>query len=152
MAQTKIQSIRTIHLNVSKIMEVFILLFNAGTDNEGIYAMKINAPEADGGDPQDVVLAFEEEDDATRYALYLEAQDFQTATVEPISHQELEAICQSSGYELQLIPAGLLAVPPEATVAQTDWQAENSPSQTDPTPAEYAELDQIRLRLEKLLE
>ena len=126
-------------------MQVFILLFNAGTDNEGIYAMKIDATE-EGNRPQDIVLAFEEEDDATRYALYLEAQDFQAPTVEPISRSDLEAICQEAGYDLHLIPEGFLAVPPEAAVSETDWQADRRP------PESIGELDLIRQRLEKLLE
>jgi hypothetical protein len=127
-------------------MQVFILLFNPGTDNEGIYAMKIDSPEGEGEGPQDVVLAFEEEDDATRYALYLEAQDFQAPTVEPILKEELEAICQEAGYELHLIPDGFLAVPPEGTVSETDWQADRRSSEP------ISELDLIRQRLEKLLE
>ena len=49
-------------------MHVFVLLFNAGTDNEGIHTIEI-------GD-RNIVLMFEDEDDALRYAMLLEAQDF----------------------------------------------------------------------------
>ena len=54
-------------------MRVFVLLFNARTENEGIHTIQ-------QGDLQKV-LAFESEDDATRFALMLEAQDFSTVGV-----------------------------------------------------------------------
>ena len=43
-------------------MRVFVLLFNPGTENEGIHTLTV-------GD-RNIVLMFESEDDATRYALY----------------------------------------------------------------------------------
>jgi len=49
-------------------MKVFVLLFNPGTENEGIHTLSM-------GD-RHLVLMFEDEDDAIRYSLLLEAQDF----------------------------------------------------------------------------
>ncbi len=49
-------------------MRVFVLIFNAGTDNEGIHTIRV-------GD-RNKILMFESEDDALRFALMLEAQDF----------------------------------------------------------------------------
>jgi hypothetical protein len=65
---------------------VFILLFNAGTDNEGIHTIRI-------GD-RNTVLMFESEDDATRFAVMLEAQDFPEATVEQMDAEEIEEFCR----------------------------------------------------------
>ena len=126
-------------------MRVFVLLFNVGTDNEGIHTLTIS-PQAEGGSPQDVVLVFESEDDATRFGVLLEAQDFPTPTVEAMDREEVEEFCLSVGYELRFIPEGMLEVPPEANVAETEryWKA-------DRTPPEISELDAIRQRLEKLL-
>ncbi|NES44991.1 MAG: DUF3110 domain-containing protein, partial [Moorea sp. SIO2C4] len=62
--------------------QVYVLLFNARTENEGIHTIQI-------GDKQ-TVLMFEKEDDATRFALLLEAQDFPTPTVEAIDLEEIE--------------------------------------------------------------
>lgn len=124
-------------------MQVFVLLFNAGSNSEGIHTLKLNLPDDDGG-PQDVVLAFEEEDDATRYALLLEAQDFPTATVEPIDDEELREFCQESGLVLQPVPTGSLAVPPETNLEKTDWNPTEERS-------EESELDRIRRQLENLL-
>ncbi len=125
-------------------MRVFVLLFNVGTDNEGIHTLKLTPPEEEGGAPHDVVLAFEEEDDATRFSLLLEAQDFPSPTVEEIEREEIEEFCLSAGYELKFIPVGTLAVPPEASVEETDWQIDRPPPET-------SELDAIRQQLEKLL-
>lgn len=128
---------------LSKLMQVFVLLFNARTDNEGIHTLKLNDPEAGA---QDVVLAFEVEDDATRFALLLEAQDFPTATVEAIDMDELEEFCQGAGLELKLVTEGTLAVPPESHVEETDWQPDRPASS-----APESDLDRIRRQLEGLL-
>jgi hypothetical protein len=58
-------------------MRVFVLLFNARTENEGIHTVRVG--DAEGSLPgvgRNQVLMFESEDDATRFALMLEAQDF----------------------------------------------------------------------------
>ena len=49
-------------------MRVHVLLFDAGTDSEGIHSLEIAG--------RTVVLLFENPDDAERYAGLLEAQDF----------------------------------------------------------------------------
>jgi len=131
-------------------MHVYVLLFNVGTDHEGLHTLKI-------GD-RNLVLMFEEEDDATRYALLLEAQDFPTPSVEPIDQQEIEEFCQSAGYECQIVPQGfvpetdaerLLLVPPERNMARTDWEV-GDPTELAEDMTE-SDLDQIRRRLEGLL-
>ncbi len=124
-------------------MPVYVLLFNARTANEGIHTLRINDS---SGIPQDVVLAFAAEEDATRFALLLEAQDFPEATVESIDLDEIRAFCDQAGYGVKEIPEGTLAVPPETNLDQTDWQPKGSVPE-----APLSELDQIRQRLEKLL-
>ena len=118
---------------------VFVLLFNARTDNEGIYSLQV-------GD-RNVVLMFESEDDATRFGLMLEAQDFPEPTVEGMDADEIEEFCQSAGYEAQLIEEGMLAVPPETNVEKTDWQ----PDADRIEEPELSDLDRIRRQLEGLL-
>ncbi|WP_448561604.1 DUF3110 domain-containing protein [Trichothermofontia sp.] len=138
-------------------MRVYVLLFNAGTENEGIHTLQI------GG--RNLVLMFESEDDATRYALLLEAQDFPLPSVEPIDQEEVEAFCEDANYACQLVPAGyipesdydrLLLSPPERTVEQMDWSADQPPRQPLPDDEEAsslsaADLDRIRRQLEGLL-
>lgn len=137
-------------------MQVFVLLFNVGTDNEGLHSLRIGE--------HDVVLMFEDEDDATRYALLLEAQDFATPSVEAIEQEEIQEFCQESGYLAQLVPAGfvpqseaerLLMTPPENNVEEMDWQSDGKlPEENElETGAAMAkdDLERIRRQLEGLL-
>jgi hypothetical protein len=138
-------------------VRIFVLLFNVGTDNEGLHTLQI-------GD-RNIILMFEDEDDATRYALLLEAQDFPVPTVEMIEQSEIEDFCQSAGYTAQLVPKGfvpqsdaerLLLAPPETNLEDTDWQRDRKvePDKVEPDEAPSipeSELDRIRRRLEGLL-
>jgi hypothetical protein len=132
-------------------MQVYVLLFNARTENEGIHTLKI-------GD-QNVVLMFESEDDATRYGLMLEAQDFASPAVEGFDSEEIEEFCAGTGYECRLVPEGMLAVPPETNVDRPDWDPARDPARdpnsppTADAPSDFSnhELEQIRKRLEGLL-
>ena len=54
-------------------MTVFVLLYNSGTDKEGIHSIELKG--------RTIVLMFEDKDDATRYCGLLEAQDFPLPTV-----------------------------------------------------------------------
>lgn len=140
-------------------MLVYVLLFNARTENEGIHTLKI--------EERNVVLMFENEDDATRFGLMLEAQDFPSAAVERFEDSEIEEFCQEAGYECKLVPEGALATPPESNVDRTDWDPEAPPeagqpqgrATVEPAAAEpdtapgfsQSELDRIRRQLEGLL-
>jgi hypothetical protein len=55
-------------------MNIFVLLYNSGTDKEGIHSIELKG--------RTIVLMFEDKDDATRYCGLLEAQDFPLPTVE----------------------------------------------------------------------
>lgn len=136
-------------------MRVFVLLFNTQNENTGIHTISV-------GD-RNVVLMFEEEDDALRYALLLEAQDFPTPAVERIDQEEVEEFCNGADYECKLIPKGfvpqdafdrLLLSPPETNRDETDWKPDDKDTPTaDTTDPELsgAELDRIRRQLEGLL-
>jgi hypothetical protein len=135
-------------------MRVFVLLFNARTENEGIHTIQM-------GD-RNKVLMFESEDDATRYALLLEAQDFPTPTVEAIDSEEIEEFCRTANYDWEIVKEGMLAVPPDKNIDDTDWKADGNyaePETATETETETetdsemspSELENIRRRLEGLL-
>ena len=63
-------------------MNVFVLLYNSGTDKEGIHSIELKG--------RTIVLMFEDKDDATRYCGLLEAQDFPVPTVEKIDINEIK--------------------------------------------------------------
>ncbi len=137
-------------------MPVFVLLFNARTENEGIHTIQV------GG--RNKVLMFESEDDATRFALMLEAQDFLTPTVEEIDSDEVEEFCAGANYDWEIIPSdgSSLIVPPEVNVDETDWNPESKQDAGEGTldrtqeseensELPQSELDSIRRKLEGLL-
>jgi hypothetical protein len=138
-------------------MRIFVLIFNAHTENEGIHTVKV-------GD-RNKILMFESEDDALRFALMLEAQDFPTPTVEAIDAEEIKEFCESANYDWEIIPENSdLVIPPEINVDETDWQvdAENEDTDEDLFDSEQvpraeetelsdSELENIRRKLEGLL-
>jgi hypothetical protein len=138
-------------------MRIFVLIFNAHTDNEGIHTVRV-------GD-RNKILMFESEDDALRFALMLEAQDFPTPTVEAIDSEEIKEFCESAGYDWEIVPENSdLILPPELNVEETDWQidAENDDTGESEYDAEQvppaaetefsdSELESIRRKLEGLL-
>ncbi len=132
-------------------MQVYVLLYNARTENEGIHSIQI-------GD-RNIILMFESEDDATRYDLLLEAQDFMSPTVEVMDAEEIEEFCESSGYSCQPVPQGfipssdeerLLLAPPETNRSDLDWHPEGETEDSSETIPD-SDLEQIRRRLEGLL-
>ena len=124
-------------------MLVHILLFNAGTDNEGIHTVQM-------GD-RNTILMFKEEDDALRYAGLLEAQDFPEPKVESIDSEEVEHFCRQANYDWKIVEPGQLEIPPDKNVEDLDelsWEKEATP-EAESMPND--ELDRIRRQLEGLL-
>lgn len=127
-------------------MQVYILLYNARTENEGIHTVQVGTV--------NTVLMFTEEDDAIRYALMLEAQDFPEPMVEAFDSEEIEDFCRSAGYEGKIVREGELAIPPETNLEDKDWDPESPPEKEPPSDdheTSNPELDEIRKRLEGLL-
>jgi hypothetical protein len=131
-------------------MRVNVLLFDAGSDSEGIHSLEIAG--------RTVVLLFENPDDAERYAGLLEAQDFPVPTVESLDREDVELFCRDAGYEARFVASGfvpesdeerLFMAPPEANRDVSQWKDEES--LPDPEPSSSSELDALRKRLEGLL-
>jgi hypothetical protein len=135
---------------------VFVLLFDSGSEVEGIHTLELNG--------RTVVLMFEEEDDALRYAGLLAAQDFPEATPEAISREEIELFCGQAGYEAQSVPSGfmpgtaeerLMLAPPEQNLDTNEWREQQDQPQQAPAesaqPAVNPELEAFRRSLEGLL-
>ena len=124
-------------------MEIFVLLYNPNTDNEGIHSIEING--------RTIVLMFEEKDDAERYVGLLEAQDFPTPSVEMVNLEEIKDFCNRCDYETRLVTKDfvpktledrLLLTPPQKNLEVDKWEEKNINDDN---------LDVIRKNLEKLL-
>ena len=133
-------------------MPVHVLLFDAGSDAEGIHSLEVNGTT--------LVLLFQDPDDAERYAGLLEAQDFPVPTVEPLDREEMELFCGEAGYEARFVPAGflpqsaedrLLIAPPERNMDVTNWQEQREQQEQASESSGDPSLEAFRRQLEGLL-
>ena len=132
-------------------MIVHVLLYESGTENEGIHSLELNG--------NTIVLMFQNKDDAIRYCGLLEAQDFPTPTVESIDRSEIEKFCIDAGYISRFVEDGfvpkttedrLLLSPPEASKDVSHWTTKENSSE-DIHDSGSNEIDYIRKKLEELL-
>ena len=126
-------------------MNVFVLLYNSGTDKEGIHSIELKG--------RTIVLMFEDKDDATRYCGLLEAQDFPLPTVEMIDIDEIKDFCVKLDYEYRLVEKNfvpktaedrLLISPPQKNLQVEDWEGDKNNNKN-------IDLNTIKEILEKLL-
>ena len=126
-------------------MNIFVLLYNSGTDKEGIHSIELKG--------RTIVLMFEEEDDATRYCGLLEAQDFPLPTVEIVNIEEIKNFCTKLDYEFRLVEKNfvpktaedrLLISPPQKNIEIGDWAEESDKNKN-------IDINTIKENLEKLI-
>ena len=126
-------------------MNIFVLLYNSGTDKEGIHSIELKG--------RTFVLMFEDKDDAIRYCGLLEAQDFPLPTVEMINIEEIKDFCIKLDYEYKLVEKNfvpktaedrLLISPPQKNLEVEDWEGDNNNNRD-------IDLNTIKENLEKLL-
>lgn len=132
-------------------MLVHVLLYEAGKDSEGIHSLELAG--------KTVVLMFENRDDAERYCLLLEAQDFPCPSIENVDREEIERFCSEADYESRFVESGfipktdedkLCLVPPEQNRDISSWKDTELNQNSNPIKDDE-KLDQIRRRLEGLL-
>ena len=126
-------------------MNVFVLLYNFGTEKEGIHSIELKG--------RTIVLMFEDKDDAERYCGLLEAQDFPLPSVELINIDEIRDFCNKLDYESKLVEKNfvpksaedrLLISPPQKNLEVENWNQEE-------TRDNNIDLNSIKENLEKLL-
>ncbi len=126
-------------------MNVFVLLYNSGTEKEGIHSIELKG--------RTIVLMFEDKDDAERYCGLLEAQDFPLPSVELIKIDEIRDFCNKLDYESKLVEKNfvpktaedrLLISPPQKNLEVENWNREE-------TKDKNIDLNSIKENLEKLL-
>ena len=127
-------------------MDIFVLLYNSGTDKEGIHSIEFKG--------RTIVLMFEDKDDAIRYCGLLEAQDFPLPTVEMLNEEKIKDFCIKLNYECKLVEKNfvprtaedrLLISPPQKNLEFEDWEGETNNNK------EKIDINTIKENLEKLL-
>ena len=130
-------------------MLVHVLLYEAGTESEGIHSLELKG--------STVILMFQDRDDAERYCGLLEAQDFPTPSVEELRRGDIESFCVESGYEARFVEKGfipstdeerLMISPPLSNLDVGNWQNEDNINEQI---SSNDQLEDIKKRLENLL-
>ena len=126
-------------------MDIFVLLYNIGTEREGIHSIELKG--------RTIVLMFEEKDDAERYCGLLDAQDFPIPSVEMISIDEIRDFCTKLDYECKLVEKNfvpktaedrLLISPPQKNLEVENFNEVESKQ-------DNIDLNSIKENLERLL-
>jgi hypothetical protein len=81
------------------------ILTIAGRENQGAYSVV-----DDDGD--DILYLFQEEDDATRYALLLEEDGHPEMRIIEVEDRVMIKTCEMQGYQYVLITADDIVIPP----------------------------------------
>ena len=89
--------------------EVYVLLYKAGSAQEGIHSI-------DYDDGRVVIVAFEDKKDAVAFADKLTAQNFPTPTVSALNGEDLEAFAIQAGYKLRFVRTGEQIDPPTSNL------------------------------------
>tara|TARA_B100000579_G_scaffold22022_1_gene15507 strand:+ start:1017 stop:1409 length:393 start_codon:yes stop_codon:yes gene_type:complete len=130
-------------------MLIHVLLYEPGTESEGIHSLELNG--------STVILMFEDRDDAERYCGLLEAQDFPTPSVEELTRLDIEAFCTEAGYEARFVEKGfipstdeerLMISPPLSNLEVGNW---NNKDNSNYKSTSNDQLEDIKKRLENLL-
>jgi len=98
-----------------KPKDVFIILFQPDTDDEGVHTVEFPK-----GSSNNVILAFESMEECEVFADILKNQEFFEPQPTNIALQELESFCDPIGVEIQVVPKGTYLVPPSDTVDTLD--------------------------------
>tara|TARA_B100000287_G_scaffold361340_1_gene354074 strand:- start:292 stop:564 length:273 start_codon:yes stop_codon:yes gene_type:complete len=81
------------------------ILTVAGKEKEGAYSVK----DADG---DQILYLFEEEDDAVRYAMMLEEEDYPTMHVIEVEDEVMIKTCEVHDYNYAVITEDDIVIPP----------------------------------------
>lgn len=94
--------------------EVYVLLYKAGTSQEGIHSI-------DYHDGRVIIMIFEGKKDALEYADKLKAQNFAAPTVSAIYKEDIEAFAIQAGYKLRLVKPGQQINPPKSNLPTPNY-------------------------------
>jgi hypothetical protein len=78
-----------------------------GKEDEGAYSVQ-------NEDGEQILYLFEEEDDASRYAMMLEDDGYPEMHVIEIDHELLIKACKNYGYNYTVISANDIVIPPRS--------------------------------------
>jgi hypothetical protein len=89
------------------LQAVFVLIFNLGKSDEGVYTLQGRTSPASS-----YVLAFEQTDEAQRFAQLLQAEGFDLPQPMEWKNDQVRRFCDAGRFELGVVPTGALLTPP----------------------------------------
>lgn len=131
----------------SRLNLLWVIMFtNAEDGSDGVYSLSVAN--------ENVVLAFEEHEEAQRYAMCLETQDFPRPQVCALRSSDLQSFCSDAGLRLGFVPKGSLLSPPEESAIENldSWRGEPASGRGEKgaTGLSQDELDTMRKKLDSL--
>lgn len=123
---------------------IWVILFtNSNDGTEGVYSLSI-------GD-QSIVLAFQERQEAHRYAICLEAQKFPQPQICEMDPKEIREFCVDAKLKLGFIPSGMIITPPdESIIEDLDKWGGKSSRESGSTKMSDDDIDAMRKRFDTL--
>ena len=101
-------------LRERKVERSWVLIFNPGQDDEGLYTLQgSETSEAEAACDGTYVLAFEQQEEASRFAMLLQAQGFDMPAATEWPAEQLSEFCSSTQFGLGFVPGDALLVPPQ---------------------------------------
>ena len=126
----------------------YVLLFNPGRINEGIYTLQ---GLKDKHDQNTFLLVFEEMQAAQRFSTQLHADNFEHASPTEWSVDTILDFCDSTGFQLAFVPDGALFFPPSSNRWDSEAFDECANEAVLRRPVECGEkFERARLQLERL--
>lgn len=90
---------------------IWVIMFtNTKNGSDGLYSLTI--------DTENIVLGFENKQEAHRYAICLEAQNFPSPQVCDLDPDALREFCLGAKIKLGFVPAGVMLVPPDESAVE----------------------------------
>jgi len=110
-------------LRESDTREAWVLLFNPSTPDEGVYTLQGQAPRP----RRTYLVSFAIQDDAQRFGAQLEAEGLELAAAALWSAEAIREFCKASEFDLALVPANALLLPPVENVFDKDKEVRQGP-------------------------
>jgi len=105
-------------LREQKVDTPWVLIFNAGTHDEGMYTLQGRKTSAKCSGT--FVLAFARQEEASRFSMLLQAQGFGMPTASAWEADELSEFCASADFGIGFVPQEALLFPPQNNYFDAD--------------------------------
>lgn len=130
-----------------RLQTLWVIVFtNVSDGSDGVYSLSIGE--------ESIVLAFQDREEAQRYSLCLEAQEFPSPQICELDSSELKNFCGEAGFRLGFVPKGSLISPPdESAIDDLDkWRGKPNSSRSDKDSVGMSEedIETMKKRLDSL--